>query len=182
MAVFQDFNWDTTLRDSGNNIAEFKRINVIYGRNYSGKTTLSRIIRALETGIVSDKYENPEFIVNLESDCNVTQLSLLTHDKIIRVFNEDFVKENLRFIIDDAQNVNSFAILGNDNNKLEQEIKIRELELGSEEMATGLYGKLKDASITFNSAKKCYDVANSSLENKLTDKANKTGIGIKNRL
>ncbi|MEB3733722.1 AAA family ATPase [Halopseudomonas pachastrellae] len=30
------------------NIAEFKKINILYGRNYSGKTTLSRIFRALE--------------------------------------------------------------------------------------------------------------------------------------
>ncbi len=179
MAVFQDFNWDVSIRDSGNNIAEFKRINIIYGRNYSGKTTLSRIIRALETGIVSNKYENPEFVVNLEEDCNITRTSLLTHGQIIRVFNEDFVKENLHFIIDDEQSINAFAILGDENNRLEEEIKIRELELGFEEMASGLYGKLKNATITFDSAKQCYDVANNNLEIKLTDKANKTGTGIK---
>ena len=31
------------VRDDGNNVAEFKKINILYGRNYSGKTTLSRI-------------------------------------------------------------------------------------------------------------------------------------------
>ena len=29
---------------------EFSDINILYGRNYSGKTTLSRIIRAFEKG------------------------------------------------------------------------------------------------------------------------------------
>jgi len=48
MAVFKDFRWASSVRDGGNNIAEFKKINILYGRNYSGKTTLSRIFRALE--------------------------------------------------------------------------------------------------------------------------------------
>jgi wobble nucleotide-excising tRNase len=179
MAVFHDFNWDSSIRDLGNNIAEFKKINIIYGRNYSGKTILSRIFRALETGAISDKYENPEFSLLLEDSETVTQDSLRTHDQTVRVFNEDFVKENLRFIIDDEHSINSFAILGDDNNKIEEEIKIHESELGSEEEATGLYGELKDGVTAYNSAKKSYDDANSGLENKLRDKANKAGTGIK---
>lgn len=52
MAVFQDFRWSSAVRDKGNNVAEFKKINIFYGRNYSGKITLSRIFRAMETGFV----------------------------------------------------------------------------------------------------------------------------------
>ncbi|MGC6409018.1 AAA family ATPase, partial [Bisgaard Taxon 45] len=48
LAVFRNFSWDTNLRDKGNNIINFSNINIIYGRNYSGKTTLSRVFRALE--------------------------------------------------------------------------------------------------------------------------------------
>ncbi|MBP9038918.1 MAG: AAA family ATPase [Paludibacteraceae bacterium] len=65
LAVFQNFDWDTTIRDDGNNVVLFKAINIFYGRNYSGKTTLSRIVRALETGTISDKYENPQFEVSI---------------------------------------------------------------------------------------------------------------------
>ena len=43
MGVFNDFDWDNSVRDKGNNIVEFKKVNILYGRNYSGKTTLSRI-------------------------------------------------------------------------------------------------------------------------------------------
>jgi wobble nucleotide-excising tRNase len=179
MAVFHDFNWDSSIRDAGNNIAEFRKINILYGRNYSGKTILSRIFRALETGVVSDKYENPKFSLLLEDSETVTQDSLRAHDQTIRVFNEDFVKENLRFIIDDEHSINSFAILGDDNNKIEEEIKVHESELGSEEEATGLYGKLKDADSTYIYAKKRFEDDSSGLENKLRDKANKAGTGIK---
>ena len=49
LAVFKDFDWDREVRDKGNNVMVFKKINILYGRNYSGKTTLSRIVRAMET-------------------------------------------------------------------------------------------------------------------------------------
>lgn len=179
MAVFQNFNWDTTIRDSGNNIVEFKKINIFYGRNYSGKTTLSRIFRAIETGVISDKYENPEFSVAINNGNNITQSTLTGHGQTVRVFNEDFVKENLRFIVDDEHSINSFAILGDDNNKIEEDIKAHEHELGFEGDATGLYGKLNEAISTFKSAKTYFEKANSSLEDKLKDKANKAGTGIK---
>ena len=126
MAVFQDFRWSSAVRDEGNNVAEFKKINIFYGRNYSGKTTLSRIFRAMETGSISDKYTSPEFQLSFDDGTNVTQNSLNGHDQVIRVFNEDFVKENLRFIVDDEHTINSFAILGEDNAKLEEEIKQHE--------------------------------------------------------
>ena len=37
IAVFKDFSWDSSVRDDSNKIAEFKKINILYGRNYSGK-------------------------------------------------------------------------------------------------------------------------------------------------
>ena len=140
MAVFQDFRWASSLRDGGNNIGEFKKINILYGRNYSGKTTLSRIFRALETGSISDKYSSPEFQLTFDGGSTSTQNSLSSHDQVVRVFNEDFVRDNLRFIVDDEQTINSFAILGEDNTKLEAEIEKHEAELGSEEDKSGLLG------------------------------------------
>lgn len=177
MAIFQNFYWD--IRDSGNNIVEFKKINIFYGRNYSGKTTLSRILRALETGFVSEKFEHPEFSVDLADCGTITQNSLSTHGQTIRVFNKDFVKENLQFVIDAKHNINSFAILGGDNNRLEKDIINLEFELGSEEEETGLYGKLKKATTTFDLANKLYKDADSCLKKKLKDKANSTDTGIK---
>ncbi|KGG83750.1 AAA family ATPase [Comamonas thiooxydans] len=45
---FQGLDWKKKVKDSGGTTQYFKRLNVIYGRNYSGKTTLSRVFRSLE--------------------------------------------------------------------------------------------------------------------------------------
>ncbi|EJG0039864.1 AAA family ATPase [Vibrio parahaemolyticus] len=179
MAVYDDFQWSSSVRDAGNNIEEFKNLNILYGRNYSGKTTLSRIFRALETGTISDKYSSPEFQLSFDGGSTATQSSLSNHGQIVRVFNEDFVRDNLRFIVDDEQTINSFAILGEDNTKLEEEIENHEAELGSEEDKSGLLGELLGAEEKFNGAQKDYGEKSSELEGKLRDKANKAGTGIK---
>ena len=179
MAVFHDFRWASSVKDGGNNVAKFKKINILYGRNYSGKTTLSRIFRALETASVSDKYSSPEFQLSFDGGSTATQNSLSSHDQVVRVFNEDFVRDNLRFIVDDEQTINSFAILGEDNTKLEEEIEKHEAKLGSEEDKSGLIGKLLEADEKFKKAQKDYGDKSSELERKLRDKANKPGTGIK---
>ena len=179
IAVFQDFHWAASVRDEGNNVAEFEKINIFYGRNYSGKTTLSRIFRAMETGSISKKYTSPEFQLSLNGGTTVTQNSLTGHGQVIRVFNEDFVKENLRFIVDDEHSINSFAILGEDNTRLEEDIAQHESTLGSEEDKSGLIGKMLEASEFYKTAKSDHDNKLSSLEDKLRDKANKSGTGIK---
>ena len=47
---YENFTWD-------NGLEEFKTINIFYGRNYSGKTTLSRIARSFEL-----KKHNEDFL------------------------------------------------------------------------------------------------------------------------
>ena len=179
MAVFQDFHWVSSVKDETNNVAEFKKINIFYGRNYSGKTTLARIFRAMETGSISNNYVSPEFKLSFDDGTSVTQSSLTGHGQVVRVFNEDFVKENLRFIANDEDAINSFAILGEDNTKIEEEIKQHETELGTEEDKSKLVGIMLGAAEKHGSAKKEHDEKSASLEGKLRDKANKSGTGIK---
>jgi wobble nucleotide-excising tRNase len=77
----------------------FRRYNIIFGFNGRGKTTLSRIFRSLEQGAL-DRSLPPgsQFSVTLndastiESDENID----LIRDQI-KVFNSDFVTENLRW-------------------------------------------------------------------------------------
>ena len=47
MAVFHDFRWTSSVRDDSNNVAEFKKINILYGRNYSGKTDIPHLSKAI---------------------------------------------------------------------------------------------------------------------------------------
>ena len=98
---------------------------------------------------------------------------------MVRVFNEDFVKDNLCFIVDEEQAINSFAILGEDNTKLEKEIEKHEAELGNEEDESGLLGELLRTGGKFKETKKAHDGKFLELEGKLRDKANKAGSGIK---
>ncbi|WP_320174776.1 AAA family ATPase [Maridesulfovibrio sp.] len=180
MAVFQDFCWSSAVKDNGGNPVDFKQINILYGRNYSGKTTLSRIIRALEVGEISDKYDSPLFQLSFHDGSNLRHDSLQGHDHVVRVFNEDFVKDNLQFIVDDAQEINSFAILGEDNAKLEEAIEKLEFELGSEEKKTGLYAKLSTAQEAFKVVDQNYGEKEKDLNKKLQNKATKSPTSIKN--
>jgi wobble nucleotide-excising tRNase len=133
LGVFNGFEWDKEVCNESGNVMDFQTINIIYGRNYSGKTTLSRILRAMETGQLSDKFDNPSFSIALADGTQVTQTTLLGHGKAVRVFNEDFVRANLRFITNPDDSIEPFAILGDDNNKIEKEIETLEAELGSKE-------------------------------------------------
>lgn len=181
LGVFDDFSWDSEVKNKGGAVQNFVDINIIYGRNYSGKTTLSRIARALETGTLSDKYGSPSFQLKFTDDSDVTPATLSTHGKNIRVFNEDFIRENLRFITNPDDNIEPFAILGDDNNKIEKEIDALEAELGSsvEGNETGLYADKKEAIANYSTAFIEHKQANDNLEKQLADKATNKEIGIK---
>ncbi|KAA0888138.1 AAA family ATPase [Oryzomonas rubra] len=181
LAVFKEFDWDKEVVDALGHICTFKSINVIYGRNYSGKTSLSRILRAMETGELSDKYQNPSFLVKFADGSKSNHNSLISHGRKIRVFNEDFVRDNLRFITNPDDSIEPFAILGDDNNKIEKEIEALESELGSNEggKETGLYAQQVAANTEFKNASHEYKKANDALEKQLGDKATDRSIGIK---
>lgn len=144
LAVFKNFFWKNTVKDKTGKTVELSDINIFYGRNYSGKTILSRIFRAYETGIISDKYENPDFSLKFEDKMVVTQKDISTKLNI-RVFNEDFNQENLSFIYDPNKEIKSFAILGDENATLLKEIGEIENELNNTESGLNLqFEKLND--------------------------------------
>ena len=180
LAVFQNFVWDRSVCDGAGDVQLFKDINIIYGRNYSGKTTLSRIVRALEKGAISDKYENPEFEVCIKDAANATQANLTAHGKKIRVFNEDFVRDNLRFIVNPDEGINPFAILGG-NADIEVQIEALKLALGKNDEGgeTGFYLELKNAKEIETKSKQAYESANSTLNQQLSNKATNNPNGIK---
>jgi wobble nucleotide-excising tRNase len=181
LGVFNDFEWKSEVRSNGGSVQNFVDINIIYGRNYSGKTTLSRIIRALETGTLSDKYGAPSFKLKFTDNSEVEHTSLSNNGKIIRVFNEDFIRDNLRFITNPDDSIEPFAILGDDNNRIEEEIKILEKQLGSniKDQETGLFAEQKKAEIAYNNASNTYNQSNKNLENQLNSKATNKNTGIK---
>ena len=174
LAVFEDFNWDKSIIDNKNNILNFEKINIVYGRNYSGKTTISRIFRSLETGVNLDnnKYENHAYSLELDNGKIITQFTLKDPDlPIIRVFNNDFIRDNLAFIINSNETIKPFAILGEDNRKIEKEIQDLEYELGSneKEKETGLFLKLKNIFTKLQILEKEYVDEKKSIDKKKQD-------------
>lgn len=76
--------------------AEFGIKNIIYGWNYSGKTTLSRVFSHLERG--EPHPDLPAYSFVLDSDTGqLSEANAKTCGHVVRVFNSDFVHENLNF-------------------------------------------------------------------------------------
>ena len=173
LAVFKDFKWDTSVKTKDGKIDVFKDINILYGRNYSGKTTLSRIFRAFETGTISNKYENPEFKILFDDNSSVCQNDLADKQKF-RVFNSDFIDENLSFLRNPNDGkIQPFAIVGEENNLLLPEIERIQNELGknTENAKTGLYKELDEKENNYTTAQKLHRTKINDLEKSLIEKA-----------
>jgi wobble nucleotide-excising tRNase len=85
--VFNDFRWPTGL-------PEFKHYNLIYGWNYSGKTTLSRVFRCFEQKQPHTDFSDAQAQLKAD-DGTVYHLSAPGSAPVFRVFNSDFVRDNL---------------------------------------------------------------------------------------
>ncbi|TCJ13579.1 hypothetical protein EPD60_12335 [Flaviaesturariibacter flavus] len=150
LGVFENFMWDTCVVSSNGNVSPFLDCNILYGRNYSGKTSLSRIFRAFEVGNVSDKYPDAAFKIKFSDDSVLDQTNLSGHDKCFRVFNEDFIRSNFKFVTNPEDNTAesfSIAVIGDRNNEIEEEISTIQVSLGTNEEGheSGLYLSQKSA-------------------------------------
>lgn len=172
--IFKNFNWAAQMAAKDAICEKFNKINIIYGRNYSGKTTLSRIFRAFETKKISDPYTIGSFSLELENGAIITESDITNQTHIIvRTFNDDFVKDNLKFISNDDEFIEPFAILGEDNFAIQAEIKDIEAIVGKKEsgLETGLYKEMQVAFSNYAAAKSNADRAAKSLDSMLTEKA-----------
>lgn len=165
---FQGLDWKKTVRDNGNNVQGFKRLNILYGRNYSGKTTLSRIFRALETRKSPLNYHGPSFTVYGDKG-DVTHTGLAAHSYEVRVYNRDFVTDNLSFLVNQEIGgvIKTFAIVGDKNKEIDDAIAAIEEKLGSVESKAGLRYDLESKKKERDRAKSAHTTASSNLEEKL---------------
>lgn len=144
--IFKNFKWNS-------NIPNFAQYNLIYGWNYSGKTTLSRIFRCVELKELHSDFQNAEF--ELIDDQN----NKIIHDQLgessyqFRVFNTDFVKENLHW---DSQEAEPIFILGKKDIELQKQIESIKQEI---------------TNLTEENKEEERSELNTGLQNKLTDKA-----------
>jgi wobble nucleotide-excising tRNase len=111
--IFHDFKWETELTD-------FKKFNLIYGWNRSGKTTISRVFASCEKKCTYDKdkfrqypaifddngnLENTgEFEIETGGKTSTKNTDVSTNILPIKVFNQDFIDDNISFDPSDSCN------------------------------------------------------------------------------
>lgn len=76
----------------------FNDKNIIYGWNYSGKTTISRFFNFLNANVqLPEDYNDVEFEVILDDGTTITKDNRSTSPLSVKVFNTDFIEENISF-------------------------------------------------------------------------------------
>ncbi|MGL6105734.1 AAA family ATPase, partial [Romboutsia sp.] len=109
----------------------FGKVNIIYGRNYSGKTTLSRIFRSIERGEIHEDFKDGKFEINLDTNKKINESNLNENELKIRVYNSDFRQENLSFLYDKEGIIEPFTVLGEENVEIEKQINDKKKEIDS---------------------------------------------------
>lgn len=97
---------------------EFGIKNLIYGWNYSGKTTLSRLFAHLERGDYDPEIGGYTFTFDTDKG-NVTEANAKTCGHVVRVFNTDFVHANLNFTGSPSRPI---LLLGAESEEIQKEI------------------------------------------------------------
>lgn len=134
----------------------FGRYNLIYGWNGSGKTTLSRVMRSLKKGAIDpaliEDGVSPSFQFQLLDDSTVSNKNLSGwHDKV-RVFNCDFVRENINTDEAEAQPVYHLGTGQGDAleklGKVQEQLKKDRKELEDQENRHKDTASIKESALT----------------------------------
>lgn len=121
--VLCDYTWNSHLQ-VGAQLPDFNRYNLIYGWNGTGKTTLSKLFDAFESGKLEDvatlEYE-------IEGRNKIKYKSGESFNQKIRVFNQDYIENNLK--IRDGKAKAITLVLGNINKEIVKQIEEDENKL-----------------------------------------------------
>ena len=78
-AIFDNFKWSPDL-------PKFKKFNILYGWNWTGKTTLSRVFQCYESGLPDKDFSDSHFELELDNGAKLNQQNLV-NVLDIRVFS-----------------------------------------------------------------------------------------------
>lgn len=138
--IFQNYEWGE--------LPNFKKYNLIYGWNRCGKTTLSRVFSSCEKKSIFNKdlfkqYPiNGEFEITLSNNRDVKSKEIENSSLSIRVFNQDFIDENVSF--EPSKSSNGIVYLS-------------EKDIDSKKKFDKLKNANKDLKLKYNSDKKDKD-------------------------
>ncbi|MBO9682949.1 MAG: AAA family ATPase [Flavisolibacter sp.] len=166
---FNNYNWTEHF----GNALFFKKLNIIYGRNYSGKTTLSRIFRCIEKKEMHRHYCDSQFQFKLYDGSLLSNSDVKTYEGPLkfRVYNNDFVKENLSWLHNPDGTIIPFTILGEVNVELDKQIRDIDTQLGSVESSSGLIFQFHEKQVGFAEKEKNLRLKSEGLEKMLQEKA-----------
>ena len=103
-------------------IQDFAKVNIIYGWNYSGKTTISRVFQCLENNIRNTHYPTCEFELEDYENNKGNHQNLNINNYEIKVFNSDFIRDNIHL---EGESFSPVLLLGEETKKAEDEIKVK---------------------------------------------------------
>ncbi len=107
-------------------IQDFKKLNIIYGWNYSGKTTIARLFNCFEKEELNSDYANCEFEILDLDDRKYSNVSLSIPNTDIRVFDSDFIRKNLKW---DGETFDPILLLGEESIEAKAEIEIKKKKI-----------------------------------------------------
>jgi wobble nucleotide-excising tRNase len=111
LGVYQSYSKPAGTQDFGIK-------NLIYGWNYSGKTTLSRLFAQLETKSPNPDLSGCEFTIETAGQ-SITEKNFGQCSLSVRVFNSDFVRDNLHF---DGGSFNPILLLGKESEMAQRKL------------------------------------------------------------
>jgi len=118
IGLFRSFTWDNTQLD------DFGRYNLVYGWNYSGKTTLSRVFQCLEDGSLHSDFAGGAFRFT-KGDGTTIDSTFSGPRPHVRVFNRHFVQRNFHQG-SDMTGAPVIAVLGETNQALKDRLAVLE--------------------------------------------------------
>ena len=110
LGLYKDFSWDSDL------LSDFNRYNLIYGHNYSGKTTLSRVFQSIENRGIHPDFAGATFSFTKGNGDTVSS-SFDEPLPQVRVFNKEFVLRNFHEG-GDMTGAGLIAVIGETNHAL----------------------------------------------------------------
>jgi len=116
----------------------FNKFNLLYGWNYSGKTTLSRVLQCLEFKRMNSEYGSASFRI-IKEDASVIESDNLSSAPTVRVFNRDYINENFA----KEHSAPAVFILGKDNVELRERYLQLQTRLSKVERIATEYGNQK---------------------------------------
>ena len=114
------------------------RINIFYGRNYSGKSTYSKIFQSIELKQLPEKYGDIDFEIKLANNGIIKSNEIGSELPIdCKVFNQRFIDDNIYLHNDNKLNSFQISIGSNTNETLKkiETIRLNELKPRKEKLS-----------------------------------------------